>query len=349
MKLGIIGDLHLKLKLSFSEYIEDERLGEKQNVYNTIYREFEDCDGIVFMGDNLNCYMNSPSVITDFVQLIKGFSGKEIFILCGNHEVGLLGKSAIDFIKELKDPHIHAVIDDILKFDNFVFVPYFSTSSFNTKDHKEASLKLQEKIASFGGDYIFLHQAISGTEVGGGITTDSFLEIVLDKEFLKKNYKQVFAGHIHKHSQDENIKITGSVFTNEVNEKEKWIFKLNTDLNIVESIKLPVTPIVKIVNPDDEKILLNKGNIVKCIISDVLLKDKIDHIKELLSQNTKAFIIIEQYPNQREKIEVQNGGSFDFSIDNLLTIYASAKQQDINQINKAFNYIRNYDKKEGIC
>ena len=139
MKIGVIGDLHFKDKLGYSEYVDDRRLAERQNTLDQIYDEFSSHDLIVFMGDNLNSRNNSSKSIKDFVRFVERFDGSEVVILAGNHEKYGDGRSAIDFMKYIKHPW-HIVTNEVMTIERdglkLVFSPFFYKTEWYVQTDK---------------------------------------------------------------------------------------------------------------------------------------------------------------------------------------------------------------------
>jgi DNA repair exonuclease SbcCD nuclease subunit len=106
-KILVIGDLHFKEFLSYGDYIKDKRVAEKESILKFIVSEAKDCDSIVLMGDNFDHRNNSAEVVRSFVEFIEKFGNKDVYILSGNHEKKGDGKTAIDFLKEVKKSNWH--------------------------------------------------------------------------------------------------------------------------------------------------------------------------------------------------------------------------------------------------
>lgn len=100
--IGIIGDLHFKEDLRYADYVTDRRKPEIKKVLDTIVENFVDCDRVVFLGDNFDIKNPSNQVIRAFTEFVERFTGKELFILAGNHEKTADGKTAIDYLQEIK-------------------------------------------------------------------------------------------------------------------------------------------------------------------------------------------------------------------------------------------------------
>jgi len=337
--IGVIGDMHMKDYLSYADHILDRRVGEKKEVLDFIVESFKDCDHIVFLGDNFNSKNNTSETNREFVEFLERFVDKQIYVLSGNHEKKGDGKTAIDFLAEVKkdnwsiftSPKTQAV--DKLKIS---FLPYMLNSELEVETSEEAVTRIMEMEEFSGGDILFAHHAISGTTFNG-IKTEMLKEMVLPKEELEKRYKLIIAGHIHDPQQVGRTIITGSLFTSEVGEIEKFIWKIKEDLT-VEQIKVPAREIHKLINPSKETLVgIDAKSIVKVILTDK--KINVEHVSEFL----KAFdasLLIEDYPDERKRMKIEDG-AFDFSIEALLKLYSEAKGIDYQRLLKGLQIINN--------
>ncbi len=335
-KILCIGDLHFRESLGYSSYIEDGREGEKKEILDFIVSEVKDCEKVVMLGDQLNARNNTSEVIRAFVEFIERFKDKELYILGGNHEKRGNGKSAIDFLEEIKRPNLHVIIREIKKIGKMVFCPYFTKTELDAKDTDEGLRKVLEQMPE--GEMLFCHHAISDTLVQSGISTNIFDEIVLPKEELEKRFRLVVGGHIHKPDAYDRTIVTGSIFNNEVGEDGKCIWKINEETLVYECIKLPGRKIMKIENPTKEYLetIDGKGTIVKIILTDK--KIDIADIKKT-GKRFDACIISEQYNTERKKNKEYE--LLDFSIENLLIAYSKEKKVDIKKLTEGFNLIKN--------
>lgn len=84
MKILAVGDLHFKDSLGYADCLEDRRVSEKESVLSFIVDQAEDCEVIVFCGDQLNARNNSSSVLKNFVGFLERFKNKQVFIIAGN-------------------------------------------------------------------------------------------------------------------------------------------------------------------------------------------------------------------------------------------------------------------------
>lgn len=329
MKILAIGDQHFRDNLGYSEYISDGRKGEKKEILDFIIKESKDCDHIVLMGDNFNSKNNSSETNREYVEFLERFEDKEVYVISGNHEKKGDGKTAIDFLGEVRKQnwHIFTKPNSIelgkLKVD---FLPYMLNSELEVDSCEEATKHIMKHLD--GGDILFAHHAISGTTFNG-IKTDLFKEIVLPKEKLEKKYKLVVAGHIHTPQQYGNVVITGSLFTNEMGDTEKYIWKIDEKLN-VEKIRVPAREIHKIENPTLVQLTeYPKNSIVKIVLTDK--KIDTEEIK-IVASGFDAYLLVEDYPSTRKKAHLEEGKAFDFSIEALLKLYAEEKGIDLQKL-----------------
>lgn len=338
--IGVIGDLHFRDKLGYAEYVEDGRIPEEQEVLDFIVKNLEDCSSVVFMGDQLNSRTNSPHVIKKFVEFLERFDDKKLFIIKGNHEAFGDGRSAIDFLKEIKGKKWTIISDDILTVGSHVFCPYFTKSELEAKDNKDALSKVMKKLKDAPGDILFVHHAISDS-LSAGVSVNLFPEVVLPKKKLQTMYKLVVGGHIHSPQEAGGVVVTGSVFNNEVGETEKFIWKITDKTLKVEQIKLPGRPIYKLENPTvDDIAKLEKHSIVKAVLTKETDKDEIKKLSDELKK-FDAHMLLEQIPSKRKKIHLEEGANMlEFSIEELLEVYAKEKKVDINKLKQAFELIK---------
>jgi DNA repair exonuclease SbcCD nuclease subunit len=335
--IGVLGDMHLKDDLSYADYVSDRRSAEKKEILDFVVKSFKDCQHIVFLGDNFHSKNNSSETNRAMVEFIERFGDKDIYIIAGNHETRGDGKTAIDFLKEIKHENWHILTDiTMLKMGDKVvqFLPYMVNAKLSVENSNEAVDKILKIISD--GEILFTHHAISGTSFNG-IKTDSLSEIVLPRGELEKKYKLIVAGHIHAPQQYGKIVIAGSLFTADVGEKEKFIYKIREDLS-VETIKVPAREIWKIENPTEGQLKkISDNSIVKVILTD----RKVD-AGNVLSELGRfdAHLLIEDYPSERKKMHVAEG-AFDFSIEALLELYAKEKEVDLEKLKKGFALISN--------
>ena len=339
-KIGIIGDLHLKEKLGYSDYVKGNRKEEEKEIFDSIVETLGDCDEIVFLGDNFNSKNNTSEVIKKLVVFLERFSDKKLYILAGNHEKHADGRSAIDFLKEIDKPNWKVITNEIFVTEDkeMVFLPYMTKPELEVEDNDSGTKRIMKTLKK--GKFFFAHHAISDSMVNG-ISTSIFDEVILPKDKLEKLYDIIFAGHVHtpQELKGGKIFISGSIFNNEVGEKGKYVWKVDKETLEVASYKLPGRGIYKLENPTIEKInKIDKSNILKVVINDKKLKKEISKIKNELKK-FDASILLEQYSNERKKVHFEEG-MLDLKVDKLLDIYAKEKKVDIKKLNLAWNLIK---------
>ena len=330
MKILAIGDMHFKDNQSYADYIEDGRVSEKKEVLDFIVASASDCDHVVLLGDNFNSKNNSSETNRAFVEFIERFGSKQTYIISGNHEKKGNGKTAIDFLGEIHNPNWHiftrpgTVTVGKTRLD---FLPFMLASELGVETPEEASAVMLEGMT--GGGILFTHHAITGTTFNG-IKTDTLREPVLSKVKFEKKYEMIVAGHIHVPQQYGKVLITGSVFTSEVGETEKYIWKIETDDMTVEKLTVPQRGIVKLTDPTEEELDDLPSNwIVKTIVTNK--KTNVADLKFLLSR-FHASLIIEDYPDERKKVAIEKDAAFDFSIEALLKLYSEAKGVELEKL-----------------
>lgn len=321
-KILVIGDLHLKDNLNYSEHIVGGRDSEKKEIFDFIVESSKDCTDIIFLGDNFNSRNNSSETNREFVELLERLDSKEIYVLVGNHEKKGDGKTAIDFLKEVKHPNWHIFTkphDMQIGSLKASFLPYMLKSELGTENDEQSTAKITKDLP--GGDILFAHYAVSDTSFNG-LSTNALKEVVLPKEKLEKKYKLTITGHIHTHGVFGRTILTGSVFNNEVGETEKIILKIDEDLK-VEQIKLPGRGIYKATDPTPDFLSkIPKESIVKVVLTDKSIN--IDEIKKDIKK-FDASLLIEQYPNERRKMNDIQNSAMDFSVESLLKLYSKER------------------------
>lgn len=351
MRTLIVGDMHFRSELPYAHAFKDGRRGEWEHLKIVIHDEARKCDAVVLMGDNLNSRNNGSTVLREFIEFLKGFGDKPVHILIGNHERAG-GFTALDFLDRVKHPNWH-VYSEITYVDmggqTAVMIPYVTPGSLGVADIAEANARVESLMRK--ADFAFAHHVIEGAAWGGGSWKDvEKFEVTLPLEMMQKYYRHAFAGHIHE-SQiigDNYAYLVGSAFTSEVGEEGKYIWILNDFNNPeksevgtnVKRIPLPVRGIYKTFFnrlPSDSSILkIPDHSIVKCIVTDRLLN--IDKVKENLKRFDAA-IIVEQYPNEREKVHFEEG-TLDLGVDNMLKVYADARSINYAELKEGFDIVR---------
>ena len=340
--IGVIGDLHWRDNLGYAEYISDRRKAEKEQVLDKIVKCLSGCDTIVFMGDQFNARNNSSQTIKEFIAFLRRFDGKEVYMLAGNHEIAGDGKTALDFIAEVGNKKWHIVSNSIESVAvgplKIVLCPYLSKSALGVTNEKDGMKKLMKSLPD--GDILFVHLSISDTPVNETTNTNFFREIVLPRKELKKKYKLVFGGHIHKPSNDGQIYVAGSVFTNEVGETEKYVYGIDIKKEtFIHHFLLPNRPIIKLENPTINEITkLKKNSIVKVLLTKKMSETDIKKLKVVL-EGLDAYILLENYPTERKKLDL-DGSMLEFDIDSLLETYAKVKKIDPLILKHGFELIK---------
>ena len=341
MKLGIIGDPHFREQLSYSDFIPDGRKAEFQAVLDKTVEFFQDCDGVVFLGDNFDKKTNPNSVIRAFTEFVERFNGKEIYILAGNHEKSADGSSAIDYLREIKNPKWHVITNTIEEINRMVFCPYFFRQELGVVTHEEATAMLIKNIPT--GKYLFTHHAISDTLTNGGNSTNVFDEIILPKTELEKRFDLIIGGHIHRPGIYGKTLVAGSLFTNEAGDRNNAVWKIDTETNKIEKCMLPVRYIFRFENTAPAVIskLAQEwpNSIVKVVLTDKALKESLEGLKSA-GKGFDTFILQEQYPREREKKSASEENLLEVGIESLIKVYAEQKKIDYAPLLAAWNELK---------
>lgn len=336
-KILIIGDLHFKTELAYSEYFEDFRKEEEAAVIKKIIDESSDCQDVVLLGDQLNHKNNSSIAIDKFVKFLESFNGKNVYIIAGNHEQSSSGKTAIDFLKEVKHKSWNIFTNEVGKVGDMVFLPYISKESLGVNEHIEATRKVVEMLPD--GKYLFHHHAYDSSVVGG-ISASLLSEVVLPADELSKKYLFVAGGHIHSHMSSGNILTAGSVFTSEVGEHQKYVWKLDTSNLTITKIELPVRGLYKLEDPNVEDIdVIPDNSLVKIVLTEATTDDDKKKIKQAITR-IEAKIIIEQTTKKRNKTHATTEIVHDFSTENMVKMYAKSRGISEELAIRGFNIIK---------
>lgn len=339
-KILIIGDLHLG-RIGYSEYVDRDK--EINDILDFIIQNSNDCETVVFLGDQFEIKNPSSNTIKSFTSFIEKFNNKKLFIISGNHETRASGESALDYLREIKNKNWTIITNEIHEEKGLIFCPYFSNAFLEADNNKEAVKKIMSMLPD--GKILFLHHAIEGMKTISGILVDDFPEAILPKKEISNKYEKIFGGHIHSNFEYDNIFLVGSIFNNEVGEVGKYIHKLDIDTLQIEKIKLPGRKIIKIENPTDELIgSIPKDSIVKVIITEKKPSGEILELKEKLKKQFSkngTFLLVEKIKKERERTHYDSEiGITEMSIDSLLKIYSEQKKVDLVKLKNGFELIR---------
>lgn len=336
-KILVLGDIHWRDSLGYSQYIKDGRESEKKEILDFIVKQSEDCGIVVFGGDQFNQRNPLSETIKEFTEFLERFKNKEIYIIAGNHEIKPNGETAIDYLKTITNKNWHIITDKIEKVGNMTFCPYFNKSTLGVKTDLAATKKIIQQFTK--NDMLFVHHAVSETTTTSGISTNIFHEPVLPKKDLEKMFKLVVGFHIHSPQCEGRTIIAGSVVNQECGEHGKFIWKIEEKTLKVEQIPLPGRGIYKLENPTIEDLIaIRNTNIVKVIMTAKVSKDMLEEIRENL-EKFDASLLLEQYPSERKKLTVTDN-ILDYSVEKLLEVYALEKKVDLNKLKSAFELIR---------
>ncbi len=329
MRILIVGDQHFRFQLPYATALSDGRRGEWEAVLGRIHEVGETVDAVVLLGDNLNTRHNHSTVNKEFVEFIKGFGSKHVYVIAGNHErYGT--ETALDFLKSIEKPGLHVFTEPTTRpivggGEKVIvtFLPYMTPGSVKAQDLADAKSIVMDSLD--GGDILFLHHTIGGSLFSDEASAEHLNEIVLSRDELEAKYEWIFGGHIHEpQALSTKTYVAGSIFTQEVGEKEKFVYVLDTKVKKLERIPLPVRGIYKVVNPTEEDMkVIPKHSIVKVVITDRGFS--VPGFKESFKGYYDAMVVVEQYPSQRAKIDLEDSGALDLSLNNLLKVYSESK------------------------
>jgi DNA repair exonuclease SbcCD nuclease subunit len=340
MKILIVGDLHFRLNLPYSSLFDDGRKGEWEKVKTTIQALSYSADHVVFVGDIFNLRHNNSAVIRECVEFFKGMSQIPLHIISGNHD--LFGtQTSIDFMQKLDIPNWNIytkpttieIKDTPRARKTVTFLPYMTPGLLGSEDLETAQKDIYTTCT--GGDYLFHHHAVSGTQ-SGGQTVDTWPEIVLDRKIIETKYSRIFGGHIHTlQNISDKTTVTGSAFTQEMGEDGKRVFMFNTEDGKTEEIPLPCRGLYQVFGIEELKHIPD-NSIVRCIV-----KDRDQEVEKAL-ERFDASIIVEQKKGRREQIEIRESEGLDLSISNLMKLYSEAKKIPLNKLTEGLELLENY-------
>lgn len=333
----VIGDLHFRDRLSYSDHVD--RTKEREEVLDFIVDQAKDCDIVVSLGDVFDRRDPPASVTRDVAAFFERFKGKQLFIISGNHDKKASGgTTALDFLREIGDKHWRIFTRPQAGIEiegrRVDFLPHMYKGELGVQNDEEGMKVIMSQLKK--ADILFHHHAVSDT-LAGQVSTNLFNEIVLPKTELERNYKLVVGGHIHTPGVYGKTVVTGSVFNCDMGETGKFLWKVDTKDLTVNQVALPGRQIHK-VNVSEKTTFkgIPISSIVKCIVTDKKLD--IEKLKKELD-SFDASLIIEQYPEERERVHFEDG-AIDLDVVNLLNVYAKARKIDINILTKGFDLIK---------
>lgn len=235
-----IGDPHFKLNNTLINDVFVEQCLNicKQNNHNCI---------IVLGGDVLDTHERLHQTpfnkAIEFIDNLRKIN--QLFILVGNHDyennTQFLTKK--HWMNSLKNWENVTIVDKIVSFENYIFVPYVPPGRF------------MEALDTSNSDWrevkcIFAHQEFKGCNLGSSTSEYG------DKWPL--HYPLVISGHIHKaHSPQKNIIYPGSVIQQNFGEENNETNILLIDFNLRENFIFTNIPLnipklkTMIINCDD--------------------------------------------------------------------------------------------------
>lgn len=354
-KALILGDFHWKNELSYSNHIKNGREKEKQEILDFIVEQSKDCKHIIFLGDQFDNKTNSSKVTKEFTNFVEKFEGKKIYMISGNHERLFQSSkisTALDYLKEIKNKEWTIITKTATKLQigalSAVFLPYLTKPELEAKDNKEALKEISKRLEP--ADILFHHHTMSidGKIAGLPLNADMLPEPVLPIKNLIKYYTLIIGGHIHVPTViNKNAIVAGSIFNDCINEKQKYIWKIDCNvkgeelIKSIEQIPLPGRAIYGIDNPTEEQLKeIPKNSIVKITLTKKRTVDEIEKLKTKLKK-FDAFILLEHIPKTKKKMHYGKGEAIlDFNIEELLKLYSKEKKIDYALLNRGFELIK---------
>lgn len=337
MRLLIIGDLHLSNSLRYADYIPDRRNEEFERILKTLSEVGSTCDSVVFLGDLLQSKNPSIYTVEKLLSIIEIFSDLDIFFLAGNHEKGSDGKTALDFLNEIKGKKWTVVSDSIVSTNGLVFCPYFQKTEFGTNNLKKAADKFNEEIClNKQGEFLFVHHAIMGIKYPE-LPDDFYSSELYVTKKTANLFKKVFCGHIHTPFEQDNVICAGSIFNNEVGECNKYFYVLDIKPNngyTVEKYNVPTMPIRKVVLSKIEDLNdATVGGFAKVYLQSIFTPDELSKIRESLSSKYINYLLINNFKKNKHSSETTD---LIISTESLLELYAQKNKIDKEPFLSAF-------------
>lgn len=225
MSILLIGDPHFK---------EDNALESEQLINETLRVIEEDLsiEFVIILGDILDThekiYMKPFCRATRFIQEIAVL--KPVFVLIGNHDrinndVFLTKDHAFNALKGTKNV---TIVDEVIKQDGFVFVPYVPTGDF--KDALDTLPGCMD-----GSKAIFAHQEFRGAKMGAIVSEKG------DPWDYDEYTCPVFSGHIHQYQELEKITYLGTPFQHAFSDNDdKGLFILDKEDLSLQKININI-------------------------------------------------------------------------------------------------------------
>lgn len=335
--IGVVSDMHLKEERGYADCVSDRREGEKDKVLDKIVATFSGCDAVVLLGDMLNSRNNASSVIREYVEFLERLGDKKLYILAGNHEKFADGRTAIDFLRELKGKSNWKIITEgPVRHGKLTFLPYMHRAELGLSDWGVATEEVVRRLDGTGGDILFAHHAITGTVTQADEKVDLFNEVVLPRTALEK-FKLIVGGHIHRYQADGNVHVVGSVFVDEVDEDPKYVLLIDEETLKVSKRKLPGRQIVRLTNPTGDEPISHKGTIVRAVFDKKRSSEKMDEIREWLGK-FDGYVLVESYAKPR-KGAVQVEGFERLPMKKMLEEYAKVKKVNLQKLLEAWDIV----------
>lgn len=281
MKILLYSDLHisktssiLPLNFSMSKFSFRQNMIIETGKFLVEKAKEYDVDLIINLGDTFDVHTITSYDVTTAGEFFKCFAelDKPHFVVVGNHEMINQDFNAIAMLDNVSNI---TIIKDPISIElsgiKFAFLPYC-----NYRDILEFP----------DGDILFSHQDIQGSKLRGDIV----LEEGIKPDILKKKYKLVFNGHIHKSSIIDNVVNVGSITTHSFADDEESIpqcYIYNTDTMELTPIKSNICPLFRkfsIGTLDElEAYIFNLNKNYNYIINCTCPFDLKDSVKEYLT------------------------------------------------------------------
>lgn len=321
MNILLIGDPHFKN----NNHLETDVFVKETLIH--VEKEKDNIDFIVILGDVLDTHekinLQSLCRATNFIRKLAKL--KFTFVLVGNHDrinnkVFLTEEHSLIGLKNNNNIQI---VDKVLKFRHFIFVPYVQPGLFN-KALETINFDISE-IKS-----IFAHQEFYGAKM------KSITSTIGDK--WPREYPPVFSGHIHSFQKvQDNIIYIGTPYQinfGESDDKALLMLKINKENYDFKRVFLPYIKkkTLKIQAKDLKEIKLDKTHRWRLII-----EDELKYIKAILSipeviDKVKDCQLQFKFSESDQKVERKH--DFDSAFEEIL----KQKLEETNKETKEYFY-----------
>lgn len=345
-KIHLVGDLHLGIKNNSIEWLEIQKQWLLEEFIKQVDADFDaDRDILMFEGDifhsreSVNIRIQTE-VFGIFSSLAKKFK-RGVYIILGNHDVYYKDKNDVNSVKSLT-----YLSDNIHVFEKHEVLTI-------NRDHKFLMLPWVEDYSRLAGivedyqdqaNYIVCHADVKG------LTLNKFAKVEHGLELnALKNYKRVYAGHIHIRQEKKNLLYTGTPYQmdrgDRDNEKGYYVLDVSTPKLVETFVPNAVSPVFlkldmyEVLEMTVEQINQTFRNNFVDIMIDVAFANKISitNFLEKIADSKYRKVEFFTYVGSQESDDTAQSIDFDIQDEfNITDIFAHyLKSKDYSKIVKA--------------